>query len=109
MTADDNQEDDTTTAPGPEVKVGDNVSDGNEPKDSQQTPQPQQSRLPPLVFTYNAVGQPASILLSKYSSGSWRLVSAACFTCCGTNLFFSPTGTFLPYRDTHCQETFVMQ
>ena len=58
MTVNDSQEDDTASAPGPDVKVGGNVNDGNEPEDSQQTPRPQRSRLPPPVFTYNALNQP---------------------------------------------------
>ena len=58
MTVDDSQEDDTAKTPGPDVKVGDNVSDRNEPQDSQQAPRPQRSRLPPPVFTYDALGQP---------------------------------------------------
>ena len=58
MTIDDTQEDDTATAPGPDVDVGDNVSEGDELEDSQQSPRPQQSRLPPPVFTYDAFGRP---------------------------------------------------
>ena len=45
MTVDDSQEDDTATAPGPDVEVGDNLSDGDEPEDSQQIQRPQRSRL----------------------------------------------------------------
>ena len=58
MTVDDSQEDDTAKTPGPDVEVGDDVSDRNEPEDSQQPPRPQRSRLPPSVFTYNVLGQP---------------------------------------------------
>ena len=36
MTVDNTQEDDTAIAHGPDVKVRDNVSDGDEPEDSQQ-------------------------------------------------------------------------
>ena len=38
MTAEDSQEDDTATVPGPAVEAGDNVSDRNKPENSQQTP-----------------------------------------------------------------------
>ena len=41
MTVDDSQEDDTAKTPGPDVEVGDNVSDRNKPEDSQQAPRPQ--------------------------------------------------------------------
>ena len=58
MTVDDSQEDDTATVPGPDVEVGDNVSHGDEPEDSQQTLQLQQSRLPPPVLNYNAYCRP---------------------------------------------------
>ena len=58
MTVDDSQEDDTAKTPGPDVEVGDNVSDRNKPEVSQQAPQPQRSRLPPPLFTYDALGEP---------------------------------------------------
>ena len=56
MTVDITQEGDTDTALGPDVNVGDNVSEEDEPEDSQQTPRPQSSRLLPPVFTYEALG-----------------------------------------------------
>ena len=56
MTVGDTQEDDTATASGPDV-IGDSVSEGDEPEDSQQTPRPQRCRLPPPVFTYDALGR----------------------------------------------------
>ena len=58
MTVDDTQENDAATVSVPCVEVGDNVSEKNEPENSQQTPRPHRSRLPPSVFTYDALGRP---------------------------------------------------